>query len=411
MRVSALGASMLVLSTSASAQGPAGGGLRPGWSVLPTFDVSEIYDDNLQVSARVLEPVLYTRFSGGVIAARQAPTSVFSTRFSTSAEVFSGIHDELNQFPARQHVSINLSSNPNPRTAFSAVASHDLTYNPGELVAATGVEFGRRRSAGYTGALNFTRRLSVIHSLSLAYNYGYREIDRGPDDDIRASNQNHNLRAGWRHGYSPISSGSVEYDYRLSMDQNLSEILGLTGSLSSHAITYSWTRQLTSRVGIGLRGGPRVTEQPVTVATESGQESIIEWQVVPEVAASFVYAWETGSLSVGYQRTQLQSFGATGRVDSESFTVSVGLEPVPRWTITASPGAFRNRRVEGTTDTYRFGLVTQWELARGYFLRGQYNYSNQDFPPFVTGTLPLGLLRSRNVIQIGFSFGPAGAIQ
>lgn len=362
------------LGPKAWAQTEASNTSSPGWYLKPTLDLAMVYDDNLFFGAEIPESSAFGRFGAGLAFERRAPSKLFRTGYSFSSELFPRRLEELNDLLARQHAFANFTGQVGAGSEVAMNASFLTSNRPED---ATGIELGRRRSKSYDLGGSYRRLIGGAHSWDLSYLFGLRELDDGIELGLSARSFGHSFSTGWIQRYSARANGTVRYAYRIFIDPDLAPILGGEETLQSHLIDYSWSGAVSPRATFTFAFGPRYSE---TYAALPGRETLAEksWVLTPEGRVSLGYRWQRSAITIGYSRSQLQSFGVTGVSDNQSLAFSWRYQPARRFEVTVTPGYFRNTRAERAIQTVRAGLVANWDITRTMQLRFNYLVSRQD---------------------------------
>ncbi len=366
---------VVLVSSKASAQQQS----SRGWSVYPSAQIGGVYNDNLFFgTSGEGQSAVYGRYGGTLDLTHTGAASSFRGGYGFTGELFSGDLEDLSELVASQRASLSVSSQLGSQNSVSAAASYVVSRDPGQVFDPVGIELGRRRAEGYSASAGYGRRLSTTHTIEAQYNFGYRELDsRSSDSDLRFESVSHAATMTWNQTFSVRTAGTLQYSFSLFRDESRAQIVGFSGPLMSHAAVYGFSRQVTPNATISVNAGPNFYEDiALSDDPDSGLGTV--WKITPQVSASYSYSWEKANLDLSYGRTQNQFLGAGGRVTTDSLSLSIGLQPSRRLTFGLSTGAQRNSQVAETFETYRGAVNGRLEIARWWFLTGNYGYTFQE---------------------------------
>ena len=251
--VKLLAAAIVLALVLASGQAPAWA--QAGWYLIPSFRISESFDDNIFGTSSNKESDFISRFSIGLQRGyRSEPfTLLFSGGFD--AEVFAK-NPQLNDAVSGWHSGLNLQYLPTrPLTLGLNVdytETRSLTTLNQALTApslaaptpATTLEFGRQKTTFLTAAPSVAYQFTPLTSGTSGYTFTQTTQEGG------FTNTAHQPTLGLSHRFTPLDTGML--NYRLDIFEN-------EGSSTTYGnvVTIGWTRQLTPDTTVTLQAGPR----------------------------------------------------------------------------------------------------------------------------------------------------------
>jgi hypothetical protein len=152
-----------------------------------------------------------------------------------------------------------------------------------------------------------------------------------------------------------------------------------------------------------LQAGPRFTNAIDSSAAEQGAEPSYRSRVVPEVLAGISYDARRSQYSAAYSRSQSQTFGFSGFVNTESLSFTAALRPNRSLSFGASLAVFRDTRAEQEIHSHTVQANGSFNLSSWLRVEGVYSFRRQD------GDLFLGTdaqqFRTRNAGTLSFVLG------
>lgn len=265
----------------------------------PSFEVTEMYDGNLFVSASDPQASVVHRFGPRVEIDRRTAALSLVGRYEIDAEYLHALSQEGAQF-ARQLGSIELRHRPDGRLTFEGDAAYLDTRAPVELGVVTGFDRGRVRA----------RRLSLGPSVDY-------ELDRRTRGDVGYAfvrdyitgsiTDAHVAQTGVAHRFTRADTGSA----RMLLREFVFD--GHTTSPSQVAL-FGWTRRFARRTSASVHAGPRFRR-----AEAEGVEA----------AASVRQGVGDVELEADYTRAETTSIGLPGSLETDAGVLSATLRVDP----------------------------------------------------------------------------------
>jgi len=317
-----------------------------GISLVPSFTVARIYDDNVFYRP-VPESDLTTRFSPRLDAVYDDGRLSWSGRYQLDADRFDR-HPELSTAHARQDAGIDVSYSATRRLAFAVNAAFIESQTPLDLNLEPSPAPGRVRA----------RRVSVQPSAT--YEAGART-----EATVRVTTAGDSLADGVSvltngtsmtvtHHRSPRTDFRFEYSFQHFRFANVDASV-------SQAWTAEWRRSLDRATAVSLRLGPRVTDGTVS----------------PEVAAVVHRQLRAGEAVITYLHTTTTLLGTLSVVDEHSLSALVAAEPRRGLRIHAGPAVLHTTQGPLSSAVYRLTAGCDWAIARRFVIRGDYDLNVQ----------------------------------
>lgn len=376
---------------------------QAGWYLIPSFSLTESFDDNIFGSSSGREWDFISRFSPGLqVGYRSEPFTLLASG-GFDAEVFarnpvlddatSGKHGglTLRYLPTRP-LTLGLDvgytetrSLPTLTTALAApvtgpAASTTTTTatppptttptGPREAVTPTGptptppppapvlvnaLEFGRHRATVLTVSPSAAYQFTPLTSGTFGYTYSHGTLEGG------APNTAHSVSLALSHQFTPLDTGRL--GYRLDVFESPG-----TPTTTTHAPTVGWTRQLTPTLTFSFDGGPRFS-------SDGG--------VSPEINASLAYLFKVaeipGQASLAYARSEGFVIGSGGPVTTETISGGLSFEPLRSLHVSVSPSIAKySGSTTPDTTVYAVGAGASYQILKWLAARASYSYSFQD---------------------------------
>ena len=138
----------------------------------------------------------------------------------------------------------------------------------------------------------------------------------------------------------------------------------------SNAVTLGWTREVTPRTRINLGGGPNFTGGSVD----------------PVAFANISYKLAQGLLAFSYNRTQTTAIGASGTINTESYTGTATYLPLLDMVVTTSLFLYRNSQSGSDSDVYGTTLSARYRILKWLSVFGSYAYTYENGSLGTSGT-------------------------
>jgi hypothetical protein len=314
-------------------------------SVVPSFGISQVYDDNLFYRP-VGEADTTTRFSPRVDLTYASERLTTSGRYTFDADRFT-THPELTTMHARQDAGIDARYHSSPRLSVGVSAAFAETQTAADLNAATALTPGRVRAQRATlhGVAEY--QVGPRTALSAAYTVADDRLIGGVGLVTQRASST------IEHHASARADVRVESSYERYFFDGV-------GSRTSVALTAEWTREMTRGTNLALRLGPRA----------------IDGALSPEIGASLHRQLHAGEASLSYAHTQTTLVGLAGTADAHSVTAAYGIER-RRLKLRASPGLLRTRQAPLSAVVYRLSVSCVRPISQRLAVEAAYDMNVQ----------------------------------
>ena len=304
-------AALTLIAASATAQEERLGGTSPvpsyraGWTITPTFGISETYDDNISLFGintaeeqnndyvATYFPELDVHFAG--------KHTTFSTGYTGSFLDYR-TYTELNRWDQRARVDFRRQESASLRWfAHGNVAVVPST----DLVDLGGIPYRRTGARTANGRAGFEYSLSNRDSISETSDYQNIEFDREPLTlSLRGGDVFESLTA-WRHKVSSRLAVGTDYSFRRALVVGDPDVFFLhsTQAALDYELSPVWTMS-------GAAGMVYMQSTP-TIPSHAG----------PAYRISLERHREGRAFHVGYLRSYIPSFGFGGTVQNQSASV------------------------------------------------------------------------------------------
>jgi len=378
-------------------------------SLTPSVSVSEAYDDNI-FSERDNEPsTTQAPAAPGepqpaptpVVNRRHGPVDDFITRgtvglkggyeskplsvvggYSISGDAYAD-NSDLNTLPSEQAAIFNSTYATEQRLQLSFAGRYASTQEPRELnsplpsaesptgpsaptLAPTSLESRRAHAEYYDLGPAATYRLTPLTSANAGFTYAHsRQVGSTTSETYLAD-------GGLARQMTPLDVVDLRYSFIHFRFENppgatSASSTGETTPLpredttDSSAVLLGWTRHVTQRIDVILRGGPRFTEGDIK----------------PEAMGEISYRLERGRAGFRYDRTLSTAVGQSGPIDTESFAGFFDYEPLQRLLARATASLSRNSQGSSDADIYTAGVTLGYRWLEWLSFFASYQFSDQ----------------------------------
>ncbi|HMD36505.1 MAG TPA: hypothetical protein VKH42_16120 [Vicinamibacterales bacterium] len=318
-----------------------------GVSLVPSFTIARIYDDNVFYRP-VPESDFATRVSPRVDASYDDGRLRWTGRYQLDADQFDR-HPQLSTAHARQDAGVDVSYSATRRLSLSATTAFIESETPLEINLEATPAPGRVRA----------RRLSVQPSATYAVGarteatMRYTAADDSLADGVGVTTAGASMTV--THHRSPRTDFRFEYSFEHFRFANLD-----AGSISQ-AWTAEWQRSLNRATALSLRLGPRVTNGAVS----------------PDVAATVHRQLRAGEAVITYLHTTTTLLGTLALADMHSVSALVAAEPRRGLRIHAGPALLHTTQGPLSSAVYRLTAGCDWPIAKRFVIRGDYDVNVQ----------------------------------
>ena len=328
--------------------------LSSGWFITPSFSLAEEFDDNVFVSTTDPQSDFITRFTPGVqLGYRSTPFTLLASS-SIDAEIFAD-NTELNGVN-RKRAALEMKYLPFRLLTTSLNVAYFETETPTDLVPTTGLQLGRTRATQLSVIPAAIYQITSLDTASASYAYFRDTLEGGLD------NYTHRVRLGYSRQLTSLDLGSINYRLHVFASQD-------NATTFTNTPTLAWKRQLTPNTVLTLEAGPRFV---------SGGPAFTDDTVEPEAHAGIEHTFKQAKVALEYHRTEAVVVGRPGKVELESVTGSVEIEPVRLLKLRFQPGYYRTFDGEDPTATvYGFLLGGLYQIKSWLAARLDYRFAYQ----------------------------------
>jgi hypothetical protein len=329
--------------------------LSSGWFITPSFSLAEEFDDNVFVSTTNPQSDFITRFTPGVqLGYRSVPFTLLASS-SIDAEIYVN-NPELSSAANRKRAALEMKYLPFQLLTTSLNVAYFETNTPSELVPTTGLQLGRTKATQLSVIPAAIYQITSVDTASASYAFFRDTIEGGLD------NFTHRVKLGYSRQLTSLDLGSV--NYRLHVFESQENATTITNTP-----TLGWKRQLTPNTVLTLEAGPRFV---------SGGPSFTDDTVEPEAHAAIEHTFKLAKVALEYHRTEAVVVGRPGKVELESVTGSLEVEPVKLLKVRFQPGYYRTFGGEDPTATvYGFLLGGLYPIKSWLTTRLDYRFAYQ----------------------------------
>ena len=389
--------SVIVLGSGHPAWAQAGAPFgTAGLYLIPSFKVSESFDDNIFGSSSNRESDFISRFYPSLQSGYNSDPFTLLLSGGFEADIFAK-HPELNDPVTGWNAGLNLRYLPIRRLTLGANIAYtetkslptltqtlvDLTLaNP--LNPANTVQQGRQKTTFLSASSSAVYQFTPVTSGTSSISYTESTLQGG------ASNTAYGAQVGVSRQFTLRDTGT------LSDIQNLFESTGIPTTYTN-APTVGWTRQLTPLVTLSLQAGPQFSSRGGVGAYAN-----------TSLAYEYKFADRVIRASAAYVHSQGFVIGQAGPTTADTFSSSLAFEPFRSLQLSAgttyskfsssSATTISGSATTGTTSITTQGITAgaSYQISRWLTARTSYSFSHQEEKP--GGTI------LHNVVLIGLDF-------
>jgi hypothetical protein len=333
---------------------------QSGFYLTPSVSLAEVYDDNLFFTARNRQGDLITRLTPAIEGRYESTRFSLLASYTLDSEVYAE-HSELTTALARQQAGIDLRYTAPPHLTLRLTGGYQTTETPAELNVATGLQVGRGHAERIQASPSAAYRWSPLTGATADYTFTRDTLDASPPgvpDDTTVDT--HVASLGVEHRLTELDTGTLGYSFR-RFDFSGGQF-GAPGATTAHVLAAGWTRDLTSRLRVALRAGPRVSE-------EEGLDV--------EASATIRYSLQRGEVSLAYDRTQATVIGQPGVVSTDTLSAGLTYDLWPSLRIRAAPSVSLSHGPASDARVYRLAVDLSYQLTRALTLTAGYELTLQ----------------------------------
>jgi hypothetical protein len=370
---------------------------QAGWFVLPSFGVTEEFDDNIFSDTSGMRSDFITRFSPKLEAGYRSTPLTLLGSYVFDAEVYART-PELNEATARQVARLDFHYLPTRLLKLDMDVNYTETDKPAEDEVVT--EVGRRRVTQLRILPSVSYQFGPLTSGDASYFFRERVASKrrasrkGVTKTTEVTHTTQQTQLKLSHQFTPLDTGTVGYRVTLfESEEQARNVTTQESDATSHTPTIGWSRRLAKETVVTLQGGPRVTDGAVD----------------PEVAARIEHRFKWALVSLDYSRSEAGVINPAGPVASiETLSGSVQFEPLKSLEVRLTPSMQKtsreedpdttrttSREEERETTVYRLRTGVKYRLTKWMSARAEYLFRYQE-----KGSEEL----TRNIFSIGLDF-------
>jgi hypothetical protein len=377
-------------------------GASSGFYLVPSFSLTETYDDNIFISSVHKQSDFISRFVPGLRAGYQSEPFTLLGNYAFTSALYAS-HSSLDSPTESQVGGLTLKYRPTEVLSLNFDGAYAETSIPAQLnqpnlallvPAATPSQPNPALPSNQAAtSLLTTRERASYYSLVPSVGYRFDALDRGIVTYDYLVYQGGGILTTTHDGIVQFDREVTPQDtailkgYIRHFETAPSAVISAT-SLDSYAATAGWKHRFTEQLDATVDAGPRFT-----VGT-----GIHGTLVDAEADATLNWRFQRGTASVGYARTELTAAGFGGTFRADSVFVALAVEPIrflrlsvtPRWVQDTPEGA--GTGVAGTLTTYSVDAGATYQLTRWLNARLNYSYYIEQ-----VGRVDI----SRNLVTIG----------
>jgi len=342
------------------ASGHAPAWAQAGWYLIPSFQLTEVFDDNIFGSTSGQRSDFISRFSPGLQAGYRSQPLTLLASTSFDAEVFAN-NPQQNDAMRGKHAGMNFKYLQILPLTLGLDVAYTETRSLSTLtpiltpdVPANTLEFGRRRTTFLSASPSVAYEFTPLTSGTSGYSYTNTTLEGG------TTNTGQQARLGLSHRFTPLDTGT--FDYRLNVFED-----STSSTTTFHALTVGWRRQLTPQTTVSVQAGPRFSGG--TVSPDFNALLAHEFKMFDQRARA----------SLGYSRSEGFVIGQAGSVKIESVTGSIGVQPLQLLQMSLG-GSFTRLSGGTSSDTTAYGVTAEasYQILRWLTARASYRFGLQD---------------------------------
>ena len=352
-----------------------------GLYLIPSFKVSESFDDNIFASSSNRQSDFISRFYPGLQGGYNSDPFTLLLSGGFEADIFAK-HPELNDPVTGWNAGLNLRYLPIRRLTLGANIAYtetkslptltqtvvDLTLaNP--LNPANTVQQGRQRTTLLSASSSAVYQFTPLTSGTSSISYTESTLQGG------ASNTAYGAQVGVSRQFTLRDTGT------LGDIQNVFESAG-SPTTYTNAPTVGWTRQLTPLTTLGVQAGPQFSSRGGVGAYANASLSY-EYKMAERVVRA----------SVAYVHSQGFVVGQAGPTTADTFSSAIAFEPLRSLQVTvgttmskfsgstsSSSTSTSSSGTSSTSSTTTHGVTAgaSYRISRWLTARTSYSFSYQE---------------------------------
>jgi len=369
-----------------------------GLYLIPSFRLSESFDDNIFGSSVNRQSDFISRFSPGLQGGYNSDPFTLLLRGGFEADVFAK-HPELNDPITGWNAGLNVRYLPIRRLTLDANIGYTETKSLPTLTQ-TLVDLTLANALNAANTVQQGRQKATLLSASSSAAYQFNPITTGPSSIFYTqstfqggtSNTAYGAQVGVSRQFTLRDTGT------LSDIQNIFESPG-TPTTYTNAPTVGWTHQLTRLVTVSLQAGPQFSSRGGGVSAFANASLFYEYKFADRVIRA----------SATYTHSQGFVIGQAGPTTTDNFSSGIAFEPFrsvqlnvgttySKFAATSSSATSATTATGTTSSTTTQGVTAgaTYQISRWLTARTSYSFLHQEQKP--GGTIP------HTVVLIGLDF-------
>ena len=343
------------------------------FTVVPTFSVAAVYDDNVFVEDTDGSAGKMLQFRPSIEGSFETPRFAFLSLYSQ--DMLRSNFSTLNTADARRHAFLQTAFRSSPLTTFALVGRYDRSETPGEIDIVTGILGARLTAQRWQLSPNLVRRISPVMVLTAGYDFTRENELDTPSGNL------HQAQAALSREWTSRSAVVGTYLARYFVDPG--------GTDTSQAVLAGYTREMAPGTVLSLYAGPRVASY------RSG--------VKPEVSAALRRDTTKVDIRADYWHGETIVLGIEGpvAVDSAAFRITTPFRN--RWDVGSllAASAITTLDLE-EAQVYRAAAIASWTGNGMYSIAASYgiDYQNGDLRNHLDGVV------IRHVFRVSLTVAP-----
>lgn len=360
----------------------------PGFFVIPSVSVDELYDDNLFYASEDEQSDFITRVSPALELGHESDTLSWSGRYRFDAEAYAR-ETELNSAQVREFADVEVEYLPTNRLTLSAGADYTETDTPSDLTIIPGATIPGLL-VGRTEAKRTELDAAAIYRLT-ARTTGALAFTGTEDELVDVGESDASLLETWfDQRLSELTTLSYGYMYRqyrfdqFGIDGNAEPTLTRGATQDTNTPWIGLSHQVNARTRVVARAGPRLEGSSVD----------------PYVLLSLQYRFPRGAVLLDYERDETTVLGEPRKLELDALYATISRRFGDRLDVQLTPGYAKLRQADYSTEIYGLGLGAVYKINEAVFLTASYDFNRQEISAGPGGLNDV----SRNVIQVGVRF-------
>jgi len=360
---------------------------RAPLTIVPSFTITEEYNDNVFLDNRNRQSDFITGFTPGIAISYERPTYRLAAGYNFTAELFARETEESHAFD-RQNFFLDTMWKVDPFLTLSLTDTFIFSTDT-NLIAKESVSTGRDRSASNTLGLGAAYQLTEFWTLRGGASYTLERFSGSgqQDSDVYRVNVGADRRLSSR----LTVGGGYEFGY---FDIDNEE------KATTHTPRIGATWRATDTITLALSGGP-------TVEVRSGGDT----RVTPAITASYAQRVWFGSVGLSYDRSVGTASGLGGPTDDDivsgyiNFTTlmrGLTVQFLPRFSNIQSPHSDKVDIQSLTLALAASYRITDWVSVIGGY---QFFHQRSDSTAVSNNGLALANDADQNRVFFGLTFG------